>query len=209
MLKIKNQTNEGNNMRNKIYSERRRKLHTLINHVLKNTFISKFMQRNETYNQLEIDPLTGIYNQFAINHYLKELHPQSETSYGIILLSVNNFNDIKTQYNTKIANKALITIANELSQNIRETDLVGRYSESEFIIILSNVTQTQAESVTTRLTSLINKKVKINKDSVQLNVSCGVSTSNVDCLSNMVLQQADEALYTAKQNFYTSTGVLS
>lgn len=200
-------------MRNKIYSERRRKIHSLFNQMLKHSFIAKLIHKNQVNHDLEIDPQTGIYNQFAINSYLKELHPQSESYYGIILLSVDNLNTIKTQYNLKTANKALAAIAIELSQNIRETDLIGRYSESEFILILSNINQIQAQQIALRLTDLINNhEFKINNKVLSLKTSCGVSVSRRDSMSSTVLQQADEALYMAKTNrhqFYSSTGVQS
>jgi len=203
----------GKNMRNKIYSDRRRRIHTLVNHVLKNSFIAKLIYRNQIRDELETDRLTGIYNHYAINTYLKELHHQSESPFGIILLSVDNFNEIKENINLKTANKALISIADELTQNIRETDLVGRYSESEFILILSNVTQEQATLIADRLVKVINNNALItNYRTIALKVSCGVSVSEPDTLSNAVLQQADQALYTAKVNrnqFYTGSGVLS
>lgn len=200
-------------MRNKIYSERRRKIHSLFNQVLKHSFIAKLIHKNPANHELEIDPQTGIYNQFAINSYLKELHPQNDTHYGIILLSVDNLNTVKTQYSLKTANKVLAAIAVELSQNIRETDLIGRYSESEFILILSDVNQAQAEQIASRLTDLINNhEFKINNKTLSLQSSSGVSVSKQDSMSNTVLQQADEALYIAKSNrhqFYSSTGVRS
>ncbi|WP_287907726.1 GGDEF domain-containing protein [Acinetobacter sp.] len=200
-------------MRNKIYSERRRKIHSLFNQVLKHSFIAKLIHKNPANHELEIDPQTGIYNQFAINSYLKELHPQNDTHYGIILLSVDNLNTVKTQYSLKTANKVLAAIAVELSQNIRETDLIGRYSESEFILILSDVNQAQAEQIALRLTDLINNhEFKINNKTLSLQSSSGVSVSKQDSMSNTVLQQADEALYIAKSNrhqFYSSTGVRS
>lgn len=107
----------------------------------------------------------------------------------------------------------MAAIANELSQNIRETDLIGRYSESEFILILSDVNQTQAQQIALRLTDLINNhEFKINNKVLSLKTSCGVSVSGRDSMSSTVLQQADEALYMAKTNrhqFYSSTGVQS
>ena len=200
-------------MRNKIYSEKRRKIHSLFNQVLKHPFIAKLIHKNQLINNLEIDPYTGIYNQFAINTYLKELHPQSESNFGIVLLSVDNLCEIKNKYNIKIAHKALAAIAQELLQNIRETDLVGRYSESEFILILSDVNQDQAHHIADRLSLLINNyDLKINSKIISLQTSYGVSVSKQDTMSNTVLQQADQALYIAKINRkpgYDDTGILS
>ncbi|MFW2097539.1 GGDEF domain-containing protein [Acinetobacter sp. ULE_I057] len=104
-------------------------------------------------------------------------------------------------------------IAQELLQNIRETDLVGRYSESEFILILSDVNQDQAHHIADRLSLLINNyDLKINSKIISLQTSYGVSVSKQDTMSNTVLQQADQALYIAKINSkpgYADTGLLS
>ena len=89
-MKIKNH-GDGDYMRNKIYSERRRKIYRLLNQVLKNSLFTKLIQKDQKYQNLEIDTLTGVYNQFAINQFLKELHPQELTQYGIILLNIDNF----------------------------------------------------------------------------------------------------------------------
>ena len=128
-------------------------------------------------------------------------------------MSVDNFNEIKTNHRLKTANKALVSIANELSLNIRETDLIGRYSESEFILILNDVTLEQALHISKRLSSLINaQSLKINNKTISLKVSCGVAVSETDTMSNAVLQQADQALYmarTSNNHFYTGSGISS
>lgn len=203
----------GKNMRNKIYSERRRKLHSFFNQVLKNSFIAKLIHKNQKTNDLEIDQLTGIYNKFAINHYLKELHPSSDLSFGIILLSIDNFTEIKEKFNQKIFDKTISSVAQALMNNIRDTDIVGRYSESEFILILSDVNKEQASHVATRLSNLINNNaLTIHGKSVAPHASSGVSVSEQNTMSNIVLEQADQALYLAKHqpnNFYNSTSVLT
>lgn len=203
----------GKEMRNKIYSERRRKIHSLFNQILKRTFIAKIMQKNQISNNIEIDPDTGIYNQFAINSYLKELHPQVESNFGIILLSIDNLNKIKENFSTQIARKVLAFIAQALLKNLRDTDLVGRYSESEFILILSDVNLEQANHIAERLTNLINQSpLKIIGKIIPIQASHGVSISQYNSLSNTVLAQADLALHNTKINheqFYTSTGLNS
>ena len=188
-------------MRNKVYSNRRRKIHSLFNQVMKMSLISKLMGKSQSDNHLEIDSVTGIYNQFAINHYLKELHPQPDSNFGIILLSLDNFKQIKDQYNQKIADKALISTAQQLTHHLRDTDLVGRYSESEFIVILGDVTQDQADRIAVRLTNVVNKNtLKANRQSVSLKASCGVSVSEQNSISDEVLQRADQALHLVKTN---------
>lgn len=200
-------------MRNKLYSDRRRKLHTFFNRVLKNSFIAKLIHKNQVSEDINIDPLTGIYSQFAINTYLNELHPQSESNFGIILMNIDNLDSIKESFSLKTAHKALASIAQALLGNIRETDLVGRYSDSEFILILSDVNKDQATHIAARLTQLINNApLMIGGEKVPLQSSCGVSVSVHNTTGNTVLEQADQDLYFAKTHrdqFFAGSGVIS
>ena len=147
-------------MRNKIYSEKRRKLHTFFKNVIKKSFINKWINNSQTMADDTItDPLTGLYNQFGINSYLKELHPQIGISYAIVLLNVDNYKDIQAQYGIKAAEVALISTASIISDNLRETDLIGRYGEHEFILILSNITLEYANSVARRIAENVQSKL--------------------------------------------------
>ena len=188
-------------MRNKIYSERRRRLHTFFKNVIKNSFVSDLLHKNQSVETVSIDPLTGLYNQFGINSYLKELHPQSGIDYVIVLLSVDNFKEIQHNFGLKSADQALITVASMLSNRIRDTDLVGRYGDNEFILILSDINLDNANNVAKRLTAQIQQKeLRINAKSVMLQASCGISVSKENTFSDKVLQYADQALFVAKSH---------
>lgn len=200
-------------MRNKVYSKRQRKIYSLFNQILKNSFIAKLIHKDQIISDPDIDPQTGIYNLYAISSYLKELYPHAESNFGIILLSIDNLTEIKEKFKLNAAHKVVASIAQELLKNIRDTDLIGRYSESEFILILNDVNLDQANHVAQRLTQLINKNpLKVMGKPISIKVSFGSSISQHDTMSNAVLEQADQALHIAKSNpnrFYSSTGVVS
>lgn len=190
-------------MRNKIYSERQRKIYALLKDIFKNSLVSKWLSKNQDVNPLEMDPLTGLYNQFAINTYLKELNPQMKTSYAIVLLNLDNYQELQNTYGLKVAQKSLIKTADSLTKNIRDTDLVGRYGEHEFILILYNISLEQANNVAQRCLNVIqNDLVRFNIKSIPLKASCGVSISEQDLVSDKVLQHADQALFLAKSSGY-------
>ena len=189
-------------MRNKIYSESHRKLYTFIKNVINNSFVKKWINKNQAVVDDAItDPLTGLYNQFGINSYLKELHPQIGINYAIVLLNVDNYKDIHAQYGIKAAEAALVSTADIISNNLRETDLVGRYGEHEFIVILSNIKLEYAHSVARRIAKNVQgKSLKVKTQSILLQASCGISVSEQDTYSDAILQQADQALFAAKSN---------
>lgn len=186
-------------MRNKIYSDRRRKISAFIRNIFKDTIFNQLLSKKQAVNSLEIDPLTRIHNHFAINNYLKELHPQTGSKYAIVLLNLDNYQELQNTYGLKAAEKALVKTASILTSNIRDTDLVGRYGEHEFILILSHINLDQANNVAKRCLEIIqNNSLRFNAKSIPLMASCGVSISHHDLISDKVLQHADQALFLAK-----------
>lgn len=185
-------------MRKTVYSERRRKIHIVVRNIFKKLGLSSWLNPKKI-SALETDPLTGIYNQFAINTYLKELRPRTVQHYAIVLLNLDNFKSIQHSFGLKAAEKALIKTAQLLTQNIRDTDLVGRYGEHEFILILCEIELDDANDVAQRCLNVIqNHRIRFNTQSIALHASCGVSASQSDLVSDKVLQYADRALFLAK-----------
>ena len=186
-------------MRTIIYSERQRRLHIFLRNMVQSKSVYLWNIKRPKTDSAVLDSLTGIYNRFGINLYLQELHPQVGVDYAIILLNLDNFKKIQHEFGLNYADTALIQVASILCKNLRDTDIVGRYGEHEFIIILSNTNLEKAKRVTQRLAKLIQAKaITLKTQSILLQASCGVSSSAPQALSNQVLEQADQALCMAK-----------
>ncbi|MDM1757553.1 MULTISPECIES: GGDEF domain-containing protein [Acinetobacter] len=200
-------------MRNKIYSEKRRKLYRFVNQVLKNSFITKLIHKDTKDQSIEIDALTGVYNQFGINQFVKELHPQETTHYGILLINIDNLDEIRTQYNQKSGDKVIYEVAQKLAHNIRETDLIGRLSDSEFILILNDINQAQMTQIAGRLLNAIQAHpIKLKNKEILPMLSYGISVSDHQSKSQDVLQQADHNRFMMKDQsnpFYAESQTLS
>lgn len=185
-------------MRKKIYSDHRRRFHSLWRKILQNEWVAKLRSHHDQHEEI-IDPITHVYNQHGINSYLKELFHQDQHGYAIVLLHVDDFKKLNEKHGKKYAEKALVTISQTLSQHLRDTDLIGRYGDEEFIFILSDINQNNAEAVAKRCHQAVQKaKYNIGRKRYSLSVSLGVASSVTDSSSNQILQQADEALFSAK-----------
>ena len=159
----------------------------------------QWSKKSHSIDASNVDPLTGLYNPFGINTFLKELHPQAGLNYAIILLNIDNFEKIQHNFGTKAAERSLIKTARILTNNVRDTDLIGRYGEHEFILILSEIDLDRANEVAQRCLQLIqNNPIQFNALSITLQASCGVSASKADVVSDKILQYADRALFLAK-----------
>lgn len=186
-------------MRTIIYSERQRRLHIFLRNMVQSKSVYLWNIKRPKTDSAVLDSLTGIYNRFGINLYLQELHPQVGIDYAIILLNLDNFKKIQHEFGLNYADTALIQVASILCKNLRDTDIVGRYGQHEFVIILSNTNLEKAKRVTQRLAKLIQAKaITLKTQSILLQASCGVSSSAPQALSNQVLEQADQALCMAK-----------
>lgn len=187
-------------MERKIYSEQYRKLHVFFRNIFRKSNIFQWFFK-KPINTLETDPLTGIYNQFGINSYLKELSPTTSLKYAIVLLNIDNYIEIQNYHGIKTAELVLQKTAELLSKNIRQTDLVGKYGENEFIMILSNIDLDHANDVAQRCLDLIQKmSIQLDSQRIEINASCGVSVSEKNLMSDNVLQYADRALFLAKSS---------
>ena len=186
-------------MRKVIYSERRRRIHAFFRNLYKKSMLYQWSQKEQPIDADNVDPLTSLYNSFGINTFLKELHPQAGLNYAIILLNIDNFEKIQHNFGTQAAERSLVKTAHILINNVRDTDLIGRYGNHEFILILSEISLDEANLVAQRCLQLIqNNPIQFNAQSITLQASCGVSASKADVVSDKILQYADRALFLAK-----------
>ena len=80
-------------MRKVIYSERRRRIHAFFKNLYKKSMFYQWSKKSHGIDASNVDPLTGLYNPFGINTFLKELHPQAGLNYAIILLNIDSVHD--------------------------------------------------------------------------------------------------------------------
>lgn len=166
---------------------------------------SKKMEQ-ELERRANTDSLTGLPNR----RHLVELAEQElarslryDCDFSLLLLDVDHFKRINDTYGHKAGDVALQALAEQCHATLREVDISGRFGGEEFAIILPETANGQAMEVAERLRQEIAAMTipLAQGESLQMTVSIGVATlrppvTNIDEL----LQQADKALYAAKQD---------
>lgn len=154
------------------------------------------------------DSLTGIYNRRHFETQFKESWQhlvETQGSLTVMMVDVDYFKRYNDTYGHGAGDNALKRVASILTASMKRiTDFTARYGGEEFIILATDLTQQQAINYAkTICTNLRNLNIPHETSSHgYLTISCGVahispiSTSNPDLL----LQQADVALYNAKAN---------
>lgn len=159
------------------------------------------------YNtQLEIisvtDKLTQIYNRVKLDEILEQqeaLYQRYQHTYTIMLIDIDFFKRVNDQYGHQIGDQVLIEFSKILKDNIRNTDIIGRWGGEEFVLISPKTNLNEASILAEKLRNLIQDFSFSSAD--KLTASFGLSErANKSILTlNDLISQADEALYTAKK----------
>jgi diguanylate cyclase (GGDEF)-like protein len=121
---------------------------------------------------------------------------------AIILADLDHFKHVNDSLGHAAGDEVLEVVARRLKSHLRPYDLVGRYGGEEFLIILPSCNLAPAMQRAEQLRASVSSDPILTMfGSVSITLSMGVTVSNyeLDLTVQQLLQQADEALYHAKE----------
>lgn len=150
------------------------------------------------------DYLTGIQNRRRITELgqalLAHCRERGEPI-SVLMLDLDHFKSINDDHGHQAGDRALQSVSAELKRHLRAGDELGRYGGEEFAVVLPATALDRAEAIGERLraaiAALATADVGLDRP---LTVSIGIAGGDRPASDfNTLLQQADEALYAAKQ----------
>ena len=162
-------------------------------------------RENKLQNQADKDPLTQAWNrryfESVVPEKVKKLITQSKY-YSLLMIDADKFKKVNDTYGHKIGDRVLIEIVDVCEHSLRSNDLVCRFGGEEFMIFLDDTNSDSALKVAERLRNAIADVIIYgeNKEEIKVTVSIGVVSSEKTDSLDVLLSQADDAMYLAKHN---------
>lgn len=147
------------------------------------------------------DPLTNCFNRRALYEYLEgktkgSLKPNTE--YSCIMADIDLFKRVNDTHGHGVGDDVIKMMAATIKEVVREKDLVARMGGEEFCIILPNTSLEVAHNIAERCREKIWSKIT---GGVKVTASFGVTSITLGAKdSTAIIHQADEALYSSKEN---------
>jgi len=151
------------------------------------------------------DPLTGLYNRrFFRNAMDEELNRMRRTrqTAGLVMFDLDHFKKVNDRFGHKTGDLLLQEVAESAFAELRGPfDRLGRWGGEEFVILLSDVTLEQSESVCDRIRARI-ERLTIEHKGQEISVTASFGTCLLAHGSNaeIALETADAALFESKNS---------
>lgn len=128
---------------------------------------------NNKISDLEImDEVTQLYNRKELYNFLDYEVKRSQrysNSLSVLLLRINNYTSIREKLGEQKTNVILAQISKLLKLNTRDIDIIGRYSDDTFMIILPDTNSIKADIIAERMQRLIESEIFLEDIKVTLN----------------------------------------
>lgn len=175
-------------------------------------FESKSREIEELQEQLRherkravTDPLTGLYNRFAL---IDQMHAamngmDAAEPPSLIMFDIDHFKVINDAHGHLIGDRVIRFVAQTLQNNIKGKDTAARYGGEEFTVLLPATPARGAESVAETIRKSVAAAQLVRADSKkplgQITISAGIATYRAGEEISDFIDRADQALYRSKR----------
>jgi two-component system cell cycle response regulator len=160
-------------------------------------------REEELFKAATTDPLTRIPNRrWFTERALEEIEfcRRHNRALCVMMLDVDHFKKINDSHGHQVGDLVLSTLAGVLHEQKRAEDLLCRFGGEEFILLLRETTLDKAVIFCERLRVVVETHPFCwGELKVPVTVSIGVSALIPESTLEQLIQKADEALYSAKQ----------
>ncbi|MGV7213552.1 diguanylate cyclase domain-containing protein [Bradyrhizobium sp. UFLA05-112] len=177
--------------------------------LLENHKILLNLHRSERNNRqmAHHDLLTGLPNR-ALNRKLfsklldgpwPEVASRSAAKLTVFCVDLDNFKGVNDRLGHAAGDAVLVAVADRLRASVREADVVCRVGGDEFVILLPDITDTEAADIARRIIARVSEPFEF-APTARVGASIGLASAPRDGVTaDELLSAADRAMYEAKR----------
>ena len=157
------------------------------------------MQNRLLEQKAFVDAHTGLPNKNACNELLNKKDIITGST-ACIMFDLNNLKTVNDTMGHSAGDQLIMNFSKFLRSVIPEKDFVGRYGGDEFIAVIDHTSEAEIKEI---LKSLYREKDRLNsyENQIPIDYACGwaLSSDNMSCTMQMLLDDADANMYKNKQ----------
>ncbi len=160
------------------------------------------MAMSERWLLARRDPLTGLLNRRAFNEHMQraDASTANETSLACLMIDIDHFKRTNDMLGHQAGDEVLRQLGEILKGCFRQSDVVCRYGGEEIAVLLPDMAEAEAAELADRIRlQIADASGGIVGALHTISVSIGVSAIRSGGKSEMLINQADQALRVAKQ----------
>jgi diguanylate cyclase (GGDEF)-like protein len=150
------------------------------------------------------DALTNLLNRRAWTEAANKMLADTANTnqpVALLFLDLDHFKVLNDRQGHAAGDRALVSVAEVLSHELRPNDLLGRYGGEEFVAMLQGVNQEQAVQVATRLCRRVHRlEIPVDQKDLMLSISIGLAMRSLGDTLESLIERADQAMYYVKLN---------
>jgi diguanylate cyclase (GGDEF)-like protein len=148
------------------------------------------------------DPLTGLLNRRGFDERFAVERARAEregSSTAIVMLDIDHFKKINDEHGHDVGDEVLRWLAQQLTEQARTIDLVGRAGGEEFIVLLPRSGTDAALAFAERVRTTVESGDPGIGKGARVTLSAGAVAATPPIDAQRLLEVADQAMYQAKR----------
>ena len=156
--------------------------------------------RREAEEQAIHDALTGLPNRAQVLSHLEGLLLRGNaTACSVLFIDLDQFKVINDAHGHAVGDHLLIALATRLRQLVEPDHLVGRLGGDEFLVVLAEADPAAVEELSQRLIAGLMEPLVVQGKRLLSGASVGIATFAPGETAERLIENADMAMYRAKQ----------
>jgi len=150
-----------------------------------------------------VDPLTQSFNRRYMDHLMeKELDRAArlKTRIAFLMIDVDDFKSVNTRFGHIVGDTILREVADVIRKSVRASDTVVRYGGDEFLVVLAEAVELDAERVIIRIEHRVRDwNDACDIEGYRMGLSCGWAMHATGTPVGETVAEADRKMYECKR----------